>query len=375
MPYRRIEAKREFPPTHLVMRPACPLSKPSLTWHAVRKGLLSIAAALALAAPATAHAAPDRLALGAIVVYNSYSIAVPYTVDTAGVTRLKVEIKLPGRPDYEFYNYYWELQPSGTLYVASGGLDGEVHVRVTAEAQDFSPLESQDVSRLITMPTTILSLIRNFGVQEVGAVERKDARFEGWDKALDIRNLRLEGDPDFRIVSENCTGRSVGPTGCEVTIEFTPTVVGDHKTRLLFDANGTSGSYDVTGTGKFTPSEPLLPPPPPAPQPTPTPTPVAPDPPELVFNSAPSRKDNKLFGLKLVNLRPGSTITVKCAKGCSAKSLTKRNVSGTVSLASFAKRRLKVGTTIRVTITAPGAKPIVTTLKVRANREPSVRTT
>ena len=340
----------------------------------MRKGILSVVAALALAAPATAHAAPDRLALGAIAVYDSYSIGVPYTLDTTGVTRLGVEIKVPSKPDYVFYNYYYDLQPSGTLYLAEGGMDGEVHVRVTAYGPDSSALETQDVSRVITMPTTILSLVRNFGVQEVGVPERKDARFEGWDKPLDIRNLRLEGDPDFKIYGENCTGRAVGPDGCEVTIEFTPSVVGDRKTRLLFDTNGVFGSYDVTGTGKFTPSEPLLPAQPqPAPQPTPVVTPP-PDPPELDFNSAPSRKDTKLSRLKLVNLRPGSTITVKCAKGCSAKSLTKRNVSGTVSLARFAKRRLKVRTTIKVTITSPGAKPMTTTLKIRANREPSVRT-
>ena len=78
--------------------------------------------------------------------------------------------------------------------------------------------------------------------------------------------------------------------------------------------------------------------------------------------------------MRLEHLKPATTITVRCPEGCPAKALTKRGVSGTVSLARFATRRLRVGTTIRVTITAPGEKPIQMTLKIRANREPSVRT-
>ena len=74
---------------------------------------------------------------------------------------------------------------------------------------------------------------------------------------------------------------------------------------------------------------------------------TAPEPAELGFGSAPGRTSAKLSGLKLEHLKPGSTITVKCAKGCPAKAFTKRGVSGTVSLARFATRRLKVGTTIR----------------------------
>jgi hypothetical protein len=114
------------------------------------------------------------------------------------------------------------------------------------------------------------------------------------------------------------------------------------------------------------------------PPPTPTPAPTPPQPeierPELGFDSVPGRTSTKLFGLRLEHLKPGTTITVKCAKGCPTKALTKRGVSGSVSLARFATRRLKTGTTIRVTIVAPGEKPMLMTLRIRANREPSVST-
>jgi hypothetical protein len=39
---------------------------------------------------------------------------------------------------------------------------------------------------------------------------------------LHIRNLRLSGDADFKLVSEDCTSRLVTLDGCEVEIEFTP---------------------------------------------------------------------------------------------------------------------------------------------------------
>ena len=347
----------------------------------VRKGLLLAAIAIVFAAsaahPSSAHA--SRITLGTLAVENDFEINLPYTLDAAQppIAKLGVAVKSPGASDFEFVDYY-DPQPSGTLHVWWRGLhEGEVRVRVTAVAQGGVVLDIAEVATTVVEKWTIIgSLVRSFGTVEVGTIERKRARFEGWGDyglvLLRMRNLRLNGDADFKIVSEDCTSRLVGLNGCEVEIEFAPTVVGERRTRIEFEANAPAGGYVVTGSGKITPSEPLLP----AtvtPTPTPTVTPT-PDAPELAFGSAPGRTSTKLSGLKLEHLRPGTTITVKCAKGCPAKALTKRGVSGTVSLARFATRRLKVGTTIRVTITTPGEKPLQMTLKIRANREPSVRT-
>ncbi len=343
----------------------------------MRKGILiaAVAGAFALAAPA-AHATPSPLALGPIEVNYSFSgLNVPYTLDTTGVATLSVEVKRPGAPDFEHVGDY-DPQPAGELNVFRLLDAGEVRIRVSAVAPNGTVLDTEEVATTIKDQTLMGSLTPGFATPvEVGTTEIKRARFEGWGLVgLRIRNLRLTGDPDFTIVSENCSGRAVSLDGCEVQIAFTPIAVGERKTRMDFDANAPGGGYELSGTGKFTPSEPLLPQTTPQPAPAPTPAATAVDPPELAFNSAPSRKDTKLSGLRMVNLPAGSTVTVKCAKGCATKSLTKRNVSGSLSLASFAKRRLKVGTTIRVTLTAPGAKPTTTTLKIRANREPSVTT-
>ena len=56
-----------------------------------------------------------------------------------------------------------------------------------------------------------------------------------------------------------------------------------------------------------------------------------------------SLTSTRVFGLRLEHVKPGSTVTVRCAKGCPAKSYTKRGASGTVSLRRFATRALKVG--------------------------------
>ena len=76
---------------------------------------------------------------------------------------------------------------------------------------------------------------------------------------------------------------------------------------------------------------------------------------------------------------PGATVTATCVKGCKRTSLKFTNVAGTVSLKPFFARRakqgtLKVGTKIRVAVTAPNMIGAVKTLTVRARRAPTVAT-
>ena len=62
---------------------------------------------------------------------------------------------------------------------------------------------------------------------------------------------------------------------------------------------------------------------------------------------------------------------MRCARGCSRKTFTTVKAHGTLSLASFAKHRLPVGTTIRITIAEPGKPTVLATIKIRAGRAPS----
>ena len=75
----------------------------------------------------------------------------------------------------------------------------------------------------------------------------------------------------------------------------------------------------------------------------------------------------------------GATITATCAKGCKRPSLKFTNVTGTVSLKPFFAKRakqgtLKVGTKIRVVVSAPNMIAAVKTLTVRARKAPTVAT-
>lgn len=122
-----------------------------------------------------------------------------------------------------------------------------------------------------------------------------------------------------------------------------------------------------------------------APAPVPVITPVAPTyaPRRLVVDlraDAKAGRTSTVFtGLAVRNVPAGATVTATCEKGCKRKSLTFRNVAGTVSLkAFFAKRAkqgtLKAGTKIRVVVSAPNAIAAVKTLTVRARRAPTVAT-
>jgi hypothetical protein len=352
----------------------------------VRNGLLLVAIALALAlvTPA-AHAsvAPGptgRIVLGPLAVLNPAEVDVPYTLEgfDSGVAKLGLEVKVPSQPDFEFLGYYENPKPSDTLHVFWRRFDGgDLRVRLTAVDAAGNVLAVAETVTTVEAESLLVSLTPPFGDVELGATgESKRIRIEGQGLApLRIRSFKVSGD-EFKLLSEDCIGRPVGFDGCYVEIAFSPAALGERTGNLEIEANAYTGSgIPLHGVGVPAVERALLVPqtsPTPVPTPSPTPTPVVDEEPELVFDSAPGPTSTRVFRLRLENLRAGSTITVRCAKGCPAKTLTKRGVSGTLSLSRFAARRLKVGTTIRVTIVAPGARPLELTLKVRAKREPSV---
>ena len=127
---------------------------------------------------------------------------------------------------------------------------------------------------------------------------------------------------------------------------------------------------------------------PPAPQPVPTasPTPPAPAPTPaptprlrtinvtLSFAHTSGRRSTRFTRLQVKGVPRGSTVRVTCAKGCSRKSYVKRNARGTVSIRALARKPLRVGTKLRVEVTAPNMIGAVKTLTVRSRRDPSITT-
>jgi hypothetical protein len=122
------------------------------------------------------------------------------------------------------------------------------------------------------------------------------------------------------------------------------------------------------------------------PVPTATPTPVAPSSTPvpaprlrtinvtLSFSHTSSRRSTRFSRLQVKGVPRGSTVRATCAKGCSRASYVKRNARGTLSLLALARKALKVGTRIRVEVTAPNMIGAVKVLTVRSRNDPSITT-
>ena len=97
----------------------------------------------------------------------------------------------------------------------------------------------------------------------------------------------------------------------------------------------------------------------------------------LAFRFTLVKQVTRLTALTVKKLPSGATVVVTCTgAGCPKKlkgkgqTLTSKGAS--VSLSSLVKGDLKPGTTIKVSISAPGARPATKTLKVRKGKAPVV---
>ncbi len=95
----------------------------------------------------------------------------------------------------------------------------------------------------------------------------------------------------------------------------------------------------------------------------------------LGFTYSARKRSTRLKSLVIKDVPRGGTVDARCARGCSRKSLVKRNLRSTrVSLEALVKRPLKVGTKITITATAPGTIGAVKTLTIRSRKAPKVIT-
>jgi hypothetical protein len=203
--------------------------------------------------------------------------------------------------------------------------------------------------------------------------EPKRIRIENRGEAtLRVRGVTVSDGVEFKLVRDECTGKTFAPdAACDVYVVFTPAREGERTGTLTVDGNIPPIPLDLHGTG-VTVTGPTPPPTPPLQVHVPIPAGPAQRAPRLAFDARPGARTTRLKRLRVEQLAPGTTVTVRCARGCSRSSLTKRGAKGRLSLASFAQTRLRVGTTIRVLIAEPGKPRVVLTLKIRAGRAPSV---
>ncbi|MDA0166193.1 VCBS repeat-containing protein [Solirubrobacter ginsenosidimutans] len=196
--------------------------------------------------------------------------------------------------------------------------------------------------------------------------------FNNGPRPATIRSVSV-GD-ELQPSDDGCTGKRVAPgETCSVMVRFAPSASGLRAVDVIIDADSLFAPrrLTVTGLGLGSPGPVVLPPNPPVALPLAAPRLLAV---RLVAKQHAGRTSTRFTALRLEGLPRLTTVTVACRKGCSRTSLTRRDVAaGTLSLASFTKRALPVGTKLTVRVTAAGQRALTITLTVRARRAPAVR--
>ena len=99
----------------------------------------------------------------------------------------------------------------------------------------------------------------------------------------------------------------------------------------------------------------------------------------LAFFASAKKTSTRFTTLQIKNVPFGATVNVtckgkSCPSGLKRKGFTKKNAFGTVTLAKFIKKPLKVGNLITVVVSKPDAINAVKILRVRAAKKPLITT-
>jgi len=95
----------------------------------------------------------------------------------------------------------------------------------------------------------------------------------------------------------------------------------------------------------------------------------------LRFSFVSAARATKIVGLVVKNIPAGATVSVSCPSGCTKKTYRKTmRKGGQLRLAPVTRKKLKVGTEIRVVVSKPGMSSAVKVLTIRARKAPLVTT-
>ncbi len=340
--------------------------------------LVAVAALLALCAPA-AHADPFLTIAPPATTGNLLTI--PYTLDPAAHAELlSLDLRAPGSEQWKRYGIN-PAQPTGTIgavmypWPILQVVEGEWQIRVTAYRYTDVPVATAEGTTRLDFQGGFALAAPYFGDVPVGVTSgAMPLRIENTlGGPLRIRSVTAPAGSELAVARDGCAGQTLYLTnGCYVDVTFTPAAEGLRRGVLHVEANSPQTEIYLLGKGIVDTSEPLLPYTPPPPSPPSAPKAELADEPELTFTSSPGRSSTWLFNLRLTHIPAGSAVTVRCARGCPAKTYTKRNASGTVSLKRFVTRALKPGTTITIALAAPGQATRSATIGIRARRAPRV---
>jgi hypothetical protein len=98
---------------------------------------------------------------------------------------------------------------------------------------------------------------------------------------------------------------------------------------------------------------------------------------KLTLAAKAGKRTTRFTSLRLTGVPSGSTVTVTCkGRDCPSKlkgkGYVKRRVSGSLSLTSLVTKALRAGDVLTVAVAPPSGKRVVTTVTVRAGRQPRI---
>jgi hypothetical protein len=241
--------------------------------------------------------------------------------------------------------------------------DNNVTVLPNVSRASYAAAPSTSASTAFAVPVSITGFRDAIATVELWAKGPQDAAFArvatGPANAGGFTYQAAEGDGDygFYAVARNAAGTA-----------FDAPTAADSTTRVAIPAATTTATTTATPTAIIA-----------TPTPTAKPT-LTPRPRQILvtlgYDYKAFKRQTRLFSLTVKNVPRGAKVTANCPKGCARRSFGVRAAKRSqVTLTPLvAKKPLKVGTTITVSVTQSGAIGALKTLTIRARKPPKIGT-
>jgi tetratricopeptide (TPR) repeat protein len=137
-----------------------------------------------------------------------------------------------------------QVQTQNAIAISQGRIAMARH-SVGPEPTNEPEVEPQPKTAILSPEPSSLT----FGSQSVP--ERQSVRLtSSGSKRLSIRRVSLDAAPEFRILSDQCTGHNLEPGGsCEIVVQFNPQRNGNFKGVLVIQHNGSDSPSTVQISG------------------------------------------------------------------------------------------------------------------------------
>jgi tetratricopeptide (TPR) repeat protein len=139
-----------------------------------------------------------------------------------------------------------QVQTQTAIEISQGRIAMARHTVGPGPINEVEP-EIQPEAKTAILSTEPSSL--TFGAQSVA--DRQSVRLiNSGSKRVSIRKISLDAEPEFRILSDQCSGRNLGPSeSCAIVVQFDPHKNGNFKGVLIIQHNGSNSPSTVQISG------------------------------------------------------------------------------------------------------------------------------